>query len=74
MTDHIEHLVEQRLAELSDDEFDALVARTRPPRLDPKEIAAAALRRKVRGKRVGDDDTTTAEAARKRLDEIFRKA
>ena len=28
-------LLEQRLAELSDAEFDALVTRTRPPRLDP---------------------------------------
>ena len=33
-------LLEQRLAELSDAEFDQMVARTRPPRLDPPETRA----------------------------------
>jgi len=31
--------LEQRIAELSDDDFDKLVARTRPPRLDKLRAA-----------------------------------
>lgn len=65
--------LEQRVAELSDEQFDALVARTRPPRLDAKEAAALALRRKVRGTNVTDDDGTKAAAAKQRLDEIFNR-
>ena len=37
-------LIEQRIAELSDTDFDALVARTRPPKLNLKERAADAIR------------------------------
>ena len=33
--------LEQRIAELSDDQFDRLVARTRPPRVDPADITAS---------------------------------
>jgi len=32
--------LEQRVAELSDEQFDRLVARTRPPRVDPNDITA----------------------------------
>jgi hypothetical protein len=39
--------VEQALADMDEAEFDALIARTRPPEepTDPKERAVAALRR-----------------------------
>lgn len=33
--------LEQRVAELSDEQFDRLVARTRPPRVDPADITAS---------------------------------
>ena len=33
--------LEQRIAELSDHDFDRLVARTRPPRVDPQDITAS---------------------------------
>lgn len=33
--------LEQRLAEMSDDEFNAVVARTRPPTVDPDDVAAS---------------------------------
>lgn len=36
------HELEQRIAEMSDDEFDKLVARTRPPRIDPTDKLRAA--------------------------------
>ena len=36
--------LEQRVAELSDDEFDQLAARTRPPKLNRKQRAADAIR------------------------------
>jgi hypothetical protein len=39
-TDYLAIALEQRLAELNDTEFDALVARTRPPKLSPQEAAA----------------------------------
>ncbi len=39
--DYLSTLIEQRIAEMGDDEFDALVTRTRPPRLDPVEAAKA---------------------------------
>lgn len=32
--------LEQRIAELSDEQFDRLVSRTRPPRVDPNDITA----------------------------------
>jgi len=37
-------LIEQRIAEMTPDQFDALVARTRAPKLNPKERAADAIR------------------------------
>ncbi len=39
--------IEQRLADMSPEDFDALIARTRPPEepIDPMARAAAALRR-----------------------------
>ena len=39
--------VEQQLADMSPEDFDALIARTRPPEesTDPKQRAVAALRR-----------------------------
>ena len=39
--------VEQQLADMDEADFDALIARTRPPEepTDPRERAAAALRR-----------------------------
>jgi hypothetical protein len=37
-------LIEQRIAELSEADFDALVARTRPPKLNPKQRATDAIR------------------------------
>ncbi len=43
MTDeYLNLLIEQRIAELSDDEFDQLCAKTRPPRLNPVEAAKIA--------------------------------
>ena len=42
-------LFEQQLAELDDVEFEEIVARTRPPRLNPQQRATEALRREVRG-------------------------
>ena len=45
MTDHTDKLIEQRIAEMTPDQFDALVARTRPPEVAAlKERAAAMLR------------------------------
>jgi len=41
--DYTEQMIEQRIAELSDAEFDAMVARTRSPRLTKKDHAAAQL-------------------------------
>lgn len=40
--DYLEIALQQKLAELSDSEFDDLVSRTRPPRLTPQEAAARA--------------------------------
>lgn len=51
MDDYQKTLVEQRIAELTDSEFDALVARTRPPKLTPQQAAIEALRREIRGHR-----------------------
>ncbi|MGE7002977.1 hypothetical protein ACQKHK_12655 [Staphylococcus capitis] len=47
MSDEMDAFFEQKLANMTSDEFDALVLRTRPPQesTDPKERAAAALRR-----------------------------
>lgn len=36
-------LIEQRIAQMSDEQFDALVRATRPPRLTPKQAAAEKL-------------------------------
>ena len=49
--------VEQQLADMNEADFDALIARTRPPEesTDPKQRAVAALRRHR-----GLDRTTTA--------------
>ena len=69
--DYEETLIRQRVAEMSNDEFDQLIAETRPPRLDPKEAAAAALRRKVRGANVNEIDATTADDAREEIARIF---
>jgi hypothetical protein len=45
MTDHTDRLIEQRIADMTPDQFDALVARTRPPEVAAlKERAAAMLR------------------------------
>jgi len=45
MTDHTDKLIEQRIAEMTPEQFDALVARTRPPEIAAlKEKAAAMLR------------------------------
>jgi hypothetical protein len=45
MTDHTDKLIEQRIAEMTPEQFDALVARTRPPEVAAlKERAAAMLR------------------------------
>lgn len=48
------HLVEDYLAGMSRQDFQALVARVRPPDepADPKQIAAEALRRHVRGQSI----------------------
>jgi hypothetical protein len=48
-SDEMDALFEEHLANLSADEFDALILRTRPPAelTDPKERAAAALRREI---------------------------
>jgi len=51
-------LLEQRLAELTDEEFDDMVARTRPPRLlsdekprvDGKQATVDALRAYMKGR------------------------
>jgi len=43
MTDHTDKLIEQRIADMTAEQFDALVARTRPPRLTAKDNAAAQL-------------------------------
>jgi hypothetical protein len=39
MDEYTERLIEQKIAELSDNDFDALVAKTRAPRLTPTEAA-----------------------------------
>ena len=45
MTDHTDRLIEQRIADMTPEQFDALVARTRPPEVAAlKERAAAMLR------------------------------
>ena len=44
MDEHSEQLIEQLIAELSEADFDALVARTRPPKLNPKQRATDAIR------------------------------
>jgi hypothetical protein len=45
MTDHTDKLIEQRIADMTAEQFDALVARTRPPEIFAlKEKAAAMLR------------------------------
>jgi len=54
MDEYQKILVEQRIAELTDTEFDALVARTRPPKLTPQQAATEALRREIRGHQVED--------------------
>lgn len=41
MSDNIDARIEQTIAEMTDAEFDSLVARTRPPRLDPADADAA---------------------------------
>ncbi len=69
--DYTSALVEQRIAELSDEEFQALVERTRPPKLDPKEAATAALRRRVRGHDIGETTTKSAADAKAALDKYF---
>lgn len=42
--DYIAALLEQRLADMDDASVAALLARTRPPRLSPKDAAAQKLR------------------------------
>jgi len=45
MTDYTDKLIEQRIADMTAEQFDALVARTRPPNIDGlKERAAAMMR------------------------------
>ena len=45
MTDHTDKLIEQRIADMTPEQFDSLVARTRPPDVTAlKEKAAAMLR------------------------------
>ena len=39
MDEYTAKLIEQKIAELSDPDFDALVAKTRAPRLTPTEAA-----------------------------------
>ncbi|MGV0699143.1 hypothetical protein [Mycolicibacter sinensis] len=50
--------IEQQIADMDDDQFAALVARTRPP-TDPRQIAAQALR----AHRAGTDFTPPSPAA-----------
>jgi len=40
----IQDMMEKRLTEMTDAEFNDVVARTRAPKLDPKEQAANAIR------------------------------
>jgi hypothetical protein len=45
MTDYTDKLIEQRIADMTAEQFDALVARTRPPEVAAlKDKAAAMLR------------------------------
>lgn len=64
--DGLSPYTEQQLANLTDEQFDALTARVRPPAepTDPKERAAAALRR-TRG--VGRKRPATKEEAAEAL-------
>lgn len=61
--------VEQRISEMTPEDFDALIARTRPPEepTDPKARAAAALRRHR-----GADRTT--KATKTEAADAFRRA
>ena len=42
--DYISTLIKQRVSEMSETEFDQLIAETRPPKLDLKQAAAEAVR------------------------------
>jgi hypothetical protein len=57
--------VEQQLADMPANDFDALIARVRPPDepADPKERAAAALRREMGATRRGKATKENAAAA-----------
>lgn len=55
---------EQRLAELSESDFEALCLRVRPPaELTPKDKAAQALRHEVSGRTPGRPRATKERAA-----------
>ena len=81
MTDEWERsLVEKTLTELTDDEFSALVNRTRPPPADPsvdlearKAAANAALVRRARGVNTAETTQKSADEARKQLDHLFSR-
>ena len=60
IADHTAKLIEQRIAELSDDDFAALVARTRPPSLDPiKQQAADMLAATIGGEQFPTEPATS---------------
>lgn len=48
MSDEFDALLEQKIANMSADDFDALAAKVRPPgELTPKQAAAAAVRKEL---------------------------
>lgn len=62
----MDDFLEQKVASMTSDEFDAFVLRTRPPQesTDPKERAAAALRKQlgvnVRGRKPSNEAAADA--------------
>jgi len=72
-TDYEDALIRQRISEMSDAEFEQLQAETRPPKIDPKEAATAALVRRVRGANVAETTTRSAAEAKAALDHYFGK-
>lgn len=67
--DHLDAVFEDRLANMTGDEFDALLLRVRPPQesSDPKERAAAALRRERGSERRGKATKQNAADALRRF-------